>query len=158
MRKSSLIPVGAVLLIGSAAAALFYFPMSTATTNPGQGSVSTGGGLNPAAPKVGDFFPYDCATPALSSQLLCDKLPTGYVILPRFVNSPAPHRQAGMSDSAFALLQKTFGNGVCDPNETWGTDPLDCAAGGNQLQDPYTGRPGFTVNVCQALPVTEPKR
>ncbi len=96
--------------------------------------------------------------PILSSQLVCDKLPTGYVILPRFVNSPAPPRRAGMSDSAFALLQKTFGNGVCDPNETWGTDPLDCAASGNQLQDPYTGRPGFTVNVCQALPVTDPNR
>ena len=112
----------------------------------------TGWGAAAPSAKLGSFLPYDCGTPAALTTLLCDKLPPGYVIFPRLSNSPAPTRPSNMSDSAWLLLEKTFGNGVCDPNETWITDPLDCAAPEIAIQDPYTGRPGVPATVCQPPP------
>ncbi|MDA4127094.1 MAG: hypothetical protein OK452_07825 [Thaumarchaeota archaeon] len=111
------------------------------------------GGVNTTAsilaPKVGDMFTYDCAYPATGSALSCSTLPAGYVILPRTAYSPTPSRPAGMADAAWALLQKTYANGVCDPNETWSTDPLDCSATGALVNDPYLGRPNAPATVCQ---------
>ncbi len=100
------------------------------------------------APKVGDIFPYDCSVPANDSQLTCAALPSGYVILPRSAAAPQPSRPGGMTDAAWALLQKTYGNGVCDPNETWYTSPLDCSATGTMVNDPWTGRPNAPASVC----------
>lgn len=54
-----------------------------------------------------------------------------------------------MTADAWALFQKTYGSGVCTPNETPMTDPFDCSVQGNETVDPYTGRPGIPVSVCQ---------
>ncbi len=151
MIKRAAIPLIIVLGVGLTAG-LAYFGQINSISPAGHGSSTTGGVSNQPAPKVGDFFPYACGQPAIFSQLLCDKLSPNYVVLPPLPNSPRPVRPGNMSDSAWTLLQKTYGNGVCDPNETWWTSPLDCAASGNAVQDPYTGRPGAAAAVCQLLP------
>ena len=92
---------------------------------------------------------YDCAKPSLNSQNFCDKLPPGYEIPPRLPNSPPAGCRAGMTDSACALLKQTYGNGVCDPNETVWTNPFDCGCPGALVGDPYTGRCGSPASICQ---------
>jgi len=54
-----------------------------------------------------------------------------------------------MTDAAWLVFQKTYGTGVCTPNETPMTDPFDCSLQGNETVDPFTGRPGIPVSVCQ---------
>jgi len=55
-----------------------------------------------------------------------------------------------MNASACSLLKQTQNNGVCDPNETATTSPLDCGCGGANVPDPYTGRCGSPASVCLA--------
>jgi hypothetical protein len=75
-------------------------------------------------------------------------LPAGYTPAPRGPNAPKWPCPAGMSPSACSSFQSTCGNGVCDPNESCGTCPLDCGPSGEATCDPYTGRVGAPVNVC----------
>ncbi len=100
---------------------------------------------------------YTCATPAINSQNFCDKLPIGYQIAPKLPAGPTASCRAGMTASACALLKQTFANGVCDPNETVWTDPLDCGCTGAVVGDPYTGRCGAPATVCQLQALQEAK-
>ena len=166
MRRTMGALVALVVILGGtvAVAGTYYLITGAAETSKTQSTQSAqliqaigAGSPDPAHPRIGDFFPYACRTPAINTSRSCDVLPAGYVILPRLPVAPQLVRPAGMTDSAWVLLQKTFANGVCDPNETWITDPLDCAASGNQLNDPFTGRPGAPASVCQLIPIQEAK-
>jgi hypothetical protein len=147
--------LGFVIVVLVAGGALGVFAWNSGliglrgTSNTTTATATSIGGPNPASPHIGDSFAYGCAKPSISSQLSCDQLPPGYVILPREPNAPAAPRLANMTDSAFALIQKTYGNGVCDPNETWLTSPLDCGVPAALVADPYTGRAGSPAVVCQ---------
>ena len=77
-------------------------------------------------------------------------VPQGYVVAPHQLNAPTFPCPAGLSQTACALFQQSCGNGVCDPNESCSTCPIDCAPTGNLACDPYTGRPGSPASVCQA--------
>ncbi len=55
-----------------------------------------------------------------------------------------------MSDLACTLLKQTQSNGVCDPNETWRSSPLDCGCTGALVPDPFTGRCAAPASVCLA--------
>ena len=98
---------------------------------------------------------YACSKPAINSQNFCDQLPPGYQIAPRLPAGPAAYCRAGMIDSACALIKQTFANGVCDPNETVWTDPLDCGCTGAVAGDPFTGRCGSPATVCQLQALQE---
>ena len=148
---ASFIMLGGILVVFGLSNSFAGRTVTSTTSN--QSSLNlAANGPDPTHPKVGDIFPYDCGAPASKTDLSCTKLPSGYVILDRQPNAPQPARPVNMTDSAWQLIQKTFGNGVCDPNETWWTSPLDCAAQGNQINDPYTGRVGFVTSVCQQNP------
>ncbi len=77
-------------------------------------------------------------------------IPQGYVAAPHQSNAPTFPCPAELSAGACVLFQQTCGNGVCDPNESCSTCPIDCAPSGNLMCDPYTGRPGTPASVCQA--------
>ncbi len=76
-------------------------------------------------------------------------IPAGYTASPRFANAPIFPCPSGMTAAQCQQFQQTCGNGVCDPNETCGSCPIDCPISGNQVCDPYTGRAGSPASVCQ---------
>lgn len=137
--------VGLVALL--AMSGLLYFWTTSGTiksitaTTTSQTNTSAIGGQNVVPP-------YDCPKPSANSELLCDILPVGYQIAPRLVNAPPPYCLAGMSTAACALLKQTQANGVCDPNETYDTSPLDCGCNGALVPDPFTGRCAAPASVC----------
>lgn len=92
---------------------------------------------------------YDCSLPAVNSQLSCATLPLGYKIPPRLPDAPPAVCPSGMTSAACALFKQTYGNGVCDPNETSIDAPLDCSCPGALTPDPYTGRCTDPASVCQ---------
>ncbi len=121
------------------------FTWYTANPSAPSGTQTTGGIGGPSS-----VPPYDCPKPSENSQLLCDILPAGYQIAPRLPNAPAAYCFTNMSATACTLLKQTQSNGVCDPNETWKTDPLDCGCTGALVPDPYTGRCAAPASVCLA--------
>jgi len=123
---------------------------STQTTSSSSTQTTSQGGQN-IPPATG----YACSKPAINSQNFCDQLPAGYQIAPRLPAGPAAYCRAGMTDSVCALLKQTFANGVCDPNETVWTDPLDCGCTGAVVGDPFTGRCGSPATVCQLQALQE---
>lgn len=94
--------------------------------------------------------PYDCPKPSANSELLCDILPANYDIAPRLPNAPPGYCLNGMTTAACTMLKQTQSNGICDPNETWKTDPLDCGCTGALVPDPYTGRCAAPASICLA--------
>ncbi len=132
--------IGLVAVLGVGAFVWF-------NTNPTVSSnTSTTGGIQGPS----SVPPYDCPKPSANSEALCDILPAGYQIAPRLPNAPPAYCIANMSATACALLKQTQSNGVCDPNETWKTSPLDCGCTGALVPDPYTGRCAAPASVCLA--------
>jgi hypothetical protein len=76
-------------------------------------------------------------------------IPQGYVIAPKALAAfvfPCP---AGMTQSQCALFTQTCGDGVCNPNETCQSCPVDCTVPGDLSCDPYTGRAAAPATLCQ---------
>src|SRR5947199_10788482 len=121
-----------VAVLGIGVSVLFYYGFSAP-------NVQGGGTANLPAPSNTQ---YDCATPAINTQNFCDTLPPGYQKAARLPNAPPAACPSGMSASACQVLKLTYGNGVCDPNETVWTSPLDCGCSGANIGDPFTGRCG----------------
>lgn len=148
--------LGISLLVVLLAGSLTWYLVegTNSGTNPptGQGAQSSVSSASSAGAianvPLGD---YGCTTPAINSYLTCDRLPAGYHIAPRGPNVPPPFCPNGMSASACALLKQTQSNGVCDPNETALSDPLDCGCSGNLVVDPYLGRCSQPAAVCQIV-------
>ena len=133
------VSMAGIAVLGLGVSGLFYY---------GFPPFSVQGGST-AGPQAPSNTQYDCATPAINTQNFCDTLPQGYKIPTRLPNAPPAACPSGMSASACQVLKLTYGNGVCDPNETVWTSPLDCGCGGANIGDPFTGRCGAPATVCQ---------
>ncbi len=132
------IVIAAVLVIGLYAAAPYLWNSSPSTVQTQAASYTT-------------TPPYDCGYPSNTTQFSCTTLPSGYQIAAKLVNTPPVTCLPQETAAACALLKQTSGNGVCDPNETPVTAPLDCACPGATAPDPYTGRCSDPATVCQAI-------
>ena len=76
-------------------------------------------------------------------------IPQGYTIAPKALAAfvfPCP---AGMTQTQCALFTQTCGDGVCNPNETCQSCPVDCTVPGDLSCDPYTGRAAAPATLCQ---------
>ena len=149
--KSSLVAsvvVAVILVVGISAYALLASP--GVPTGPSVSSTSSSttvqSTVNQALPGNLDYI---CQKPAVISQYNCDQLPAGYQIKPRALAGIQVTCASLMTQSACALLKQTYSNGVCDPNETFWTSPVDCSCSGALLADPYTGRCSLPATVCQ---------
>jgi hypothetical protein len=76
-------------------------------------------------------------------------VPSGYVLAPHYANAAQYPCPSGMNPTQCKLFQASCGNGVCDPNESCATCPIDCGIQGQLTCDPYTGRSGAPISVCQ---------
>ena len=145
--KSSLVAsllVTVILVVGISAYALLASP--GVPIGPSVSSTSVQSTVNQALP---GSLEYICQKPAVISQYNCDQLPAGYQIKPRALVGIQVTCSSLMTQSACALLKQTYSNGVCDPNETVWTSPVDCSCSGALLADPYTGRCALPATVCQ---------
>ena len=146
VRKLAVILTACLVGVGASIFYVAYFggvnAASTVSTPPSDESSTSFLGPN-SVPT------YDCPKPAVNSELLCDILPAGYTIAPHLPNAPAPFCLTNMSAAACSMLKQTQSNGICDPNETPTTSPLDCGCTGALVPDPFQGRCAAPATVCQ---------
>jgi hypothetical protein len=124
----------AVILIVVAAGSVLAFALTTKTGSQ-SGSVQT--------------TTTNGATNQSSWNKYLGYIPSGYTLAPKYANAPVFSCPSGMTSTQCQQFQQTCGNGVCDPNETCNSCPIDCSISGNQVCDPYTGRAGSPASVCQ---------
>jgi hypothetical protein len=133
----------AVVAIVVAAGGVLAYTMSTQTTGNTQAtSTGTTGVTLTTAQTTG------AAGNASWSKYL-GYIPQGYQVAAREPNAPVFPCPTGMSAAQCQQFQQTCGNGVCDPNETCSSCPIDCGVTGSLVCDPYTGRGGAPASVCQ---------
>ena len=80
-------------------------------------------------------------------------IPAGYVVAPHYAIAPVYPCPSGMNTQQCTLFKASCGNGVCDPNESCATCSIDCGINGQLTCDPYTGRPGAPISVCQVAAI-----
>ena len=152
--KAGAIAVLAVLVVGGAVGLYCYTSapspsLSTTSTSStrsgtsttGSSSSSTQTGGQPAGSQV-DGQPQGAWLAYLGY------IPSGYVLAPHYPNAATYPCPAGMDASSCKQFQASCGNGVCDPNESCATCPIDCGVSGQLTCDPYTGRPGAPISIC----------
>jgi hypothetical protein len=149
--KVTALAVMAVLIAGGAVGIYFYTAAPSTTTTTTSSSSSTSQTTSSSSQGV---------TPAGGSQ---DKngqpqgawadylgyIPSGYVLAPHYSNANKYPCPSGMDPAQCTQFQASCGNGVCDPNESCATCAIDCGVPGDLTCDPYTGRAGSPVSVCQ---------
>ena len=94
-----------------------------------------------------------CETPQGAWADYLGYIPAGYTLSPHFVNAPVYPCPSGMNTQQCTLFKASCGNGVCDPNESCATCSIDCGINGQLTCDPYTGRPGAPISVCQVAAI-----
>ncbi len=76
-------------------------------------------------------------------------IPAGYQVAPRNPNAPHYNCPSDMNSTNCAQFEQSCGNGVCDPNESCATCPIDCGVPQGLACDPYTGRASGVGAVCE---------
>jgi len=80
-------------------------------------------------------------------------IPKGYTVVPLLPNSPTYPCPSNFNSTQCAQFKTSCGNGVCDPNETCSSCPIDCGVPQGLSCDPYTGRASGVGGVCElAIP------
>ncbi|MDA4117990.1 MAG: hypothetical protein OK455_06565 [Thaumarchaeota archaeon] len=147
--KVAVVAVVAALIAGGGTR-LFFYASSPATTSlsstPSGGNALSGSASQSEVPPCGSQnshdLPYGCWADYLGY------LPSGYVLAAHCVNCAIYQCPAGMSLDKCKQFEASCGDFVCDPNESCNTCAIDCLAPG-QTCDPYTGRAGSPIGVCQ---------
>jgi len=120
-----------VALVGLGAGGLYTYTSSGASVGnqPGSGNFNTG---------ASKYLGY---------------IPKGYTVSPLLPGAPSYPCPSNLNASQCATFKASCGNGVCDPNETCSTCPIDCGVPQGLACDPYTGRASGLGGVCElAIP------
>lgn len=75
-------------------------------------------------------------------------IPVGYVIMPHLANAPVYPCPGGMDEANCAVFRASCGDGVCNPNESCSSCPIDCGVPGQLTCGVYSGRPAGPYSVC----------
>jgi hypothetical protein len=162
--KVTAVGVLAVLILAGAVGIYFYTMApsgtitSTNTISSSLSSTSAQGGNNSsqAGPAGGSCVRNangQCTQPQGAWADYLGYIPAGYTVAPHYPNAPDYPCPSGMNTQQCAQFRATCGNGVCDPNESCATCPIDCGINGQLTCDPYTGRPGAPISVCQVAAI-----
>jgi len=166
MKRSALAKVTAIavlaVLILAGAVGIYFYTLAPATTQsssvvsstaPSTSQTSTSSSATSQAGPAGGNCVRNaqgqCETPEGAWADYLGYIPAGYTLAPHFSNAPTYPCPSGMNAQQCATFQASCGNGVCDPNESCATCPIDCGISGQLTCDPYTGRPGAPISVCQ---------
>jgi hypothetical protein len=158
--KVTAIAVVAVLVAAGAVGIYFYTaaPAGPVTTSSSSGAASSTtsqsqtNSTQSAGPSSGTCVLNEqgqCSQPQGAWADYLGYIPSGYVLAPHFVNANTYPCPSGMDSTQCNLFKASCGNGVCDPNESCATCPIDCGVPGQLTCDPYTGRAGAPISVCQ---------
>jgi hypothetical protein len=158
--KATAIGVLAVLIIAGAVGIYYYTAAPATTTSVASSSSSTntsstsqtGSATSETGPAGGSCVRNaagQCTTPEGAWADYLGYIPAGYTLAPHYPNAPTYPCPSGMDATECAVFQQSCGNGVCDPNESCASCPIDCGIAGQLTCDPYTGRPGAPISVCQ---------
>jgi len=133
-----------VALVGLGAGGLYSYSTSGASS----ASASSGNGaLTPA--QVSQNNAVDAGGKYIGD------VPSGYTVAPLLPNSPAYPCPSNYNSTQCAQFKASCGNGVCDPNETCSTCPIDCGVPQGLSCDPYTGRASGLGGICElTIPYT----
>jgi len=172
MKRSGLAKVTAVaalaVLILAGAVGIYYYTLapagsstttslsSSTTSNTSSTSSQTGNNSSQVGPAGGSCVRNaqgQCETPQGAWADYLGYIPAGYTLSPHFVNAPVYPCPSGMNTQQCTLFKASCGNGVCDPNESCATCSIDCGINGQLTCDPYTGRPGAPISVCQVAAI-----
>ena len=135
-RSGAMVQVSAVVLlvalVGLGAGGLYSYTSSGAA---GSGNQAGSGSSNTGTSK---YLGY---------------IPKGYAVTPLLPSSPSYSCPSNFNSTLCAQFKASCGNGVCDPNETCSTCPIDCGVPQGLSCDPYTGRASGVGGVCElAIP------
>lgn len=166
MKRTAIAKVTAVgalaVLVLAGAVGIYYYTMAPKGNSTPSGSVTSSSlasntslaGNNssqqgPTGGTCGTNAQGQCTQPQGAWAEYLGYIPTGYTLAPHYPIAPTYQCPSGMNPAQCALFRASCGNGVCDPNESCTTCPIDCGINGQLTCDPYTGRPGNPVSVCQ---------
>jgi len=142
----AVVPIG-IILITIGAFGIYLYTTSSTTTSSSATSASSMSST-PQSPKApcgwqdSSYQPYGCWAAYLGF------LPAGYVLGPHYANGGVYPCPKGMAESQCRQFRASCGNGICDPNESCGSCPIDCQDAG-QICNAYTGRGTAATVVCQ---------
>jgi hypothetical protein len=152
---------GLAVLVLAGAVGLFYYTMApasppsrgTSTTTSSNTSTTSTNSTQPAGGPTGGHCITNsagqCQTPQGAWAEYLGYIPAGYVLSPHYPIAATYPCPSGMNPTQCKLFQASCGNGVCDPNESCATCAIDCGINGQLTCDPYTGRAGAPISVCQ---------
>lgn len=141
--KVAVIAAVAVLIAGGAIGVYFY---TSSPTIPSTRNTTTSDNAS-SGPNVGYIDASGTPQGAWADYL--GYIPAGYTVAPHFGGANVYQCPAGMDPTQCAQFKASCGNGVCDPNESCSTCPIDCSVPGQLTCDPYTGRAGAPISICQ---------
>jgi hypothetical protein len=149
--KVAVVSVLAVLILAGAIGIYFYTSApSTApisTTSIVASSTSNQTGTNSSSPASGYLDSSGQPQGAWADYL--GYIPSGYVLAPHYLGAATYPCPSGMDPASCTQFKASCGNGVCDPNESCQSCPIDCSIPGQLTCDPYTGRAGAPISICQ---------
>ncbi|MDA4117560.1 MAG: hypothetical protein OK455_04370 [Thaumarchaeota archaeon] len=148
--KVTAVGVLAVLIVGGALGIYFYTSAPShglTATNSSTTSTSAGSTSQATGPSSGSLDANGQPQGAWADYL--GYIPAGYTLAPHYPGAAVYPCPGGMDPTQCAQFKASCGNGVCDPNESCATCPIDCSVPGQLTCDPYTGRAGAPISICQ---------
>ena len=148
--KQGIVAATIAVLIGASAIGIYFYtsapPYTSTLSASNTASTSTSTSNGPAPP--GGWIDSN-GQPQGAWAAYLGYIPAGYTLSPHYAVANTYPCPSGMSPDQCKQFQASCGNGVCDPNESCATCAIDCSVAGQLTCDPYTGRAGSPISICQ---------
>jgi len=149
MKQVMAVAALAVLIAAGAIGIYFYtsapaYPALPTVSSTTSSTISTSQGTTPAGGWIDSN-----GQPQGAWAAYLGYIPAGYTLAPHYLGASTYPCPSGMSPDQCTQFKASCGNGVCDPNESCATCPIDCSVAGQLTCDPYTGRAGSPISICQ---------